>query len=1314
MSKKQPLSPQVVDSIHFDTLLDQAQQVIADQSRQRWTDTAEHDPGITLLQALAYATSDVAYRHVLPLEDLLTPPESEKQEGLFPKAFGPHQALTCSPITEDDYRRALLDLHSEDDRADEPAWKGPDKLNPLNVANGEFGGAVSLSGDGNTLAVGACGADSTVREVYVYRRLSGRWVALPPLTGDTPGQYFGRALSLSRDGLTLAVGAPATLTAAGTSGTTGAIYVFGYHNGAWSRQQVFTTNVTDDGFGFSVCLDSAGATMVVGAPFADEGKTNSGTGYVYYREASGWSAARIVEWVRGNDVEFGYSVSLSGDGHTLAVGARCKWVGSADRAGDVYLFDRSGQGWLPPRRMNTGDAAKGNEQFGFAVSLDYAGRTLVIGAPRTDADGRNSGSAYVYQRHDLDWSQQVLTRSAPAAGDEFGHAVSLSGDGQTLLVGAWCKKVGTQSNAGMAYAFERLGQDWSTRDSLIGAAGSSSGAYFGTALSLDDNGKTLVVGAHAETPAGLANRAGAAYLFSSEDRNTFYFRNAQLVRESDQEQFRYWYDPEVKEFRFRKGPDTDVELTLSGGYHLFVEPSRGVTRKAAESALEAFLRKHRNLCEAVRHITWLTAQTVNITLSVELDDDCQNPAAVLAQIFTVAEALISPAAARYTAVELAAQGLANDAIYQGPRLHHGWIPQLPPAPDYRRDSAFNIGLLANHLMAIEGVRTIGAMGVEGSTGWDCLVRAGSFPLLWGDDPLAQLAAGHHVRLFKQGQQLRPSAEEIHVHLPSPPLIDEQGRTLPYGRWRKPAVYRSAGSRLPPCYGLQEAAVRHEQLQLQRFLLPFEQQLANACQQLALLPALLGFDRTAQPVDAPVWGGQWPFADDALAQPVHQPYRQALEQETGVQSRSRAQELALIDYLLGYFGAQRAPQTLGVAAAEFLAVQRAYLQQQTTLTYDRVNVNIKEVSALQRRIAARLGLRLFQAQDLEKLPFYLIEHRALLPQPPAEGADSAYTPSALAKDSEDAPRWLLITVKPADPQPERGQVIDLLLEESDAAISTLVIGKVDENRLWLEIPGQLRLERNLPRIVAAQEAGTLRWRYSAVWLKEMRYRLEYAEDQEFMEPAQRRVQSSPYPVRLAVGDNIVLEPDYAGARTPAAGRDEQARARVRSVDPVNGCFVAELQSGAWPDPGARSRYRFTLDKSIDDRFSFALSLVFNRNLLANVAAADIPSASAWIWQVVQEEIPCHLVANLHWLGPAEFNDLAETYGLWQNQGAPLGDLSYRLLYQLSLGDASFAVSGINVMRIATDAQRTEVIGADGDGWDTEKIAEYELFFVPPDA
>lgn len=104
-----------LESIHFDTLLQRSLEDITHYSGKVWTDKGEHDPGISVLQALTWSTADLAYRHTFPIKDLLQPKDDPKlstknQPDVFPGSFGPEQVLTCAPITLEDYRRAILDL----------------------------------------------------------------------------------------------------------------------------------------------------------------------------------------------------------------------------------------------------------------------------------------------------------------------------------------------------------------------------------------------------------------------------------------------------------------------------------------------------------------------------------------------------------------------------------------------------------------------------------------------------------------------------------------------------------------------------------------------------------------------------------------------------------------------------------------------------------------------------------------------------------------------------------------------------------------------------------------------------------------------------------------------------------------------------------------------------------------------------------------------------------------------------------------------------------------------------------------------------
>lgn len=78
-------------------------------SGRSWTDHNTHDPGITQLELLAYALTDLAYRARQPIEDLLAAPadNAAAMEQLFDRAS---RILPCEPVTLDDYRKLLIDL----------------------------------------------------------------------------------------------------------------------------------------------------------------------------------------------------------------------------------------------------------------------------------------------------------------------------------------------------------------------------------------------------------------------------------------------------------------------------------------------------------------------------------------------------------------------------------------------------------------------------------------------------------------------------------------------------------------------------------------------------------------------------------------------------------------------------------------------------------------------------------------------------------------------------------------------------------------------------------------------------------------------------------------------------------------------------------------------------------------------------------------------------------------------------------------------------------------------------------------------------
>ena len=71
-----------------------------------WTDFNAHDPGITILEQLCYALTDLGYRINYNIPDLLAEPQGKGVDGLFT----PRQILTTRPVTLTDLRKVAIDV----------------------------------------------------------------------------------------------------------------------------------------------------------------------------------------------------------------------------------------------------------------------------------------------------------------------------------------------------------------------------------------------------------------------------------------------------------------------------------------------------------------------------------------------------------------------------------------------------------------------------------------------------------------------------------------------------------------------------------------------------------------------------------------------------------------------------------------------------------------------------------------------------------------------------------------------------------------------------------------------------------------------------------------------------------------------------------------------------------------------------------------------------------------------------------------------------------------------------------------------------
>jgi hypothetical protein len=282
-----------------------------------------------------------------------------------------------------------------------------------NDPDDRFGSAVALGADGKTLAISSKWEDSAafgvngdqtdnsitdngweydIGAVYIFRFTGLSWsqqAYVKPINTaiyggdvDLRGDRFGKAITLSADGNTLAVGAIFEDGAVrGIDGsqqivsavTSGAVYLYHFNGNVWNTQSYIKASNAGGGdmFGYSVSLAADGKTLVVGAAMEDSGAMGiggdefdasaggAGAAYLFQSDEFGWRQEAYIKapntyggFFDGDEFvgdSFGSSVAISEDGRTLAVGS--KWESSSAtgvngdldddsrwRSGAVYLY----------------------------------------------------------------------------------------------------------------------------------------------------------------------------------------------------------------------------------------------------------------------------------------------------------------------------------------------------------------------------------------------------------------------------------------------------------------------------------------------------------------------------------------------------------------------------------------------------------------------------------------------------------------------------------------------------------------------------------------------------------------------------------------------------------------------------------------------------------------------------------------------------------------------------------------------------------------------------------------------------------------
>jgi hypothetical protein len=356
------------------------------------------------------------------------------------------------------------------------------------VAGDKFGHAVSSNSDGTVIAVGARGDNSGVGSVYVYRKSGNNWVETKINASDeSTGWAFGLAVSISGDSNTLVVGAEGNNSYYG-----GLVYIYKWNGTSWDETKISSKG---GGFGRSVSVNYDGTVFIVGSPYDNTFATSSGAARIYTWTNGSWydgaSSPLLVRPINSVNTQFGMSVAISGNGNTASFGA----YGKNSFAGSVYVTRRSGSSWSTLKEHFASDGA-GSHRFGFSISISYDGTVIAVGAYGHTVPAVNSGAMYVIKylggswTSSGSWSQSKLSTSNMTMHDVLGYSVSLSSDATIIAVAARGSDIHI-NNGGALYLYTLDEGVWyETVPDIYGAVDSG---YIGS-VAISGDGATVLAG----------------------------------------------------------------------------------------------------------------------------------------------------------------------------------------------------------------------------------------------------------------------------------------------------------------------------------------------------------------------------------------------------------------------------------------------------------------------------------------------------------------------------------------------------------------------------------------------------------------------------------------------------------------------------------------------------------------------------------------------------------------------------------------------------------------------------------------------------
>ncbi len=258
------------------------------------------------------------------------------------------------------------------------------------------GRTVDLSTDGSILAFGIPNAVvngvAFTGKVRVFEQQNSTWVQKGgDINGDGSIIKFGENISLSADGNIIAIGQTGN---PGSQAQTdiGRVKVYQFINNQWVQLgSTIPGSAVNDEFGSSVSLSDSGTILAIGSFSSNQVK-------VYQLISGNWTQLGNTLVGQNPGDLFGGRVSLSNNGNFLAVGARFNSIDGFNK-GRAYIYQNQGGTWTQVTNPISG--AGNGDLSAFALAISQDGSKVIIGATGNDDAGSNAGHVRVFENTSL-------------------------------------------------------------------------------------------------------------------------------------------------------------------------------------------------------------------------------------------------------------------------------------------------------------------------------------------------------------------------------------------------------------------------------------------------------------------------------------------------------------------------------------------------------------------------------------------------------------------------------------------------------------------------------------------------------------------------------------------------------------------------------------------------------------------------------------------------------------------------------------------------------------------------------------------------